>query len=207
MKAPSYRRIRAAVVLLGAGALLAAGMLLPGLPATANTVDPPEDGWAALSELGFPVPTAAEAQAAVTAYEHRPALMYTYERSVSTLESVEVDGSEKVISLAADILFAPDKWDLPASAPKRLQTLLADVPDGVSLAVHGHTDSVAGAVDNQELSEKRARAVGEAIAQVRPDLVLEVDGFAATKPKQKESGSDDEAAKRANRRVELRYEG
>lgn len=73
-------------------------------------------------------------------------------------------------------------------------------------AVEGHTDSVQGEVDNQELSSNRAETVADVIAEVRPDLELHVEGYADTKPAEQEEGSDDDEARKANRRVELRFE-
>lgn len=87
----------------------------------------------------------------------------------------------------------------------KFKDLLKHVPDGAAVSVHGHTDSVKGEVDNKELSQNRAEAVAEAISSVRSDLDLEVKGLADTQPKKKEGGSDDEEARQANRRVELRY--
>lgn len=193
---------------LGAAALLAAGLLL-GPPAAATTGDPelPDDRWPTLADLGRPAPTESEKQQSIVVYEARPTVVYDYDGAVIGIETVEEEGADKVINLAADILFHPDKWDLPDSAPQRMKILLSDVPDGVSLAVEGHTDSVVGAVDNQELSEKRAQAVADAIAEVRPDLDLEVAGYGAARPKKNESSGDEDDARRANRRVELRYEG
>lgn len=193
---------------LGAAALLTVGLLL-GPPATAATGDPelPGDRWATVADLGLPAPNESEKQQSIVVYAAHPALVYDYEGAVSSIETVEEEGADKVISLSADILFHPDKWDLPDSAPQRIKILLSDVPEGVSLAVEGHTDSVVGAVDNEELSEKRAQAVAEAITGVRPDLDLDVAGYGATRPKKNESGGDEDAARKANRRVELRYEG
>lgn len=157
--------------------------------------------------MDLPAPNESEKQQSIRAYEYHPPRVYSYEGAVTSIETVEEDGADKVISLSADILFHPDKWDLSASVPQRLKTLLVDVPDGASVAVEGHTDSVVGAVDNQELSENRAQAVADAIEEVRPDLSLDVAGYAATRPKAKESGSNEDEARKTNRRVELRFEG
>jgi flagellar motor protein MotB len=72
--------------------------------------------------------------------------------------------------------------------------------------VHGHTDSVQGAVDNQQLSTARAEAVADVLRTGRPDLRLEVAGFAATRPAVAEK-ADDPATRAANRRVEIVYAG
>lgn len=131
----------------------------------------------------------------------------SFEGVIDSVESVEKQGDEQVITLEADILFQRDKWDLPQSSYARIASLLKEVPQDAKLAVHGHTDSVQGAVDNLELSENRAQAVADAIAEVRSDLVLDVAGFGATQLKEKESGDNIEKARQTNRRVELRYEG
>lgn len=186
---------------LGAASLFAA--LVIAAPAGA---EPSEQGWPTLADLDLPVPTPSEQQESIRAYEHHPAKKYTYERAVVSIETVETDGADTVISLSADILFAPDQWDLPDSVPERLKELLSEVPDGAGVAVAGHTDSVTGAVDNQELSENRAGAVAAVIEDVRADLMLEVEGFGASDLKQSESGAGVDAAREANRRVELRYQ-
>lgn len=81
---------------------------------------------------------------------------------------------------------------------------VAEVPKGAEVQVHGHTDSIGSAAYNQELSEKRARAVAEVIESVRSDLRLQVKGFGKDRPVE----SNDEPAGRAlNRRVEIRYSG
>lgn len=129
----------------------------------------------------------------------------TFDPVVTSLGSNTTEGEETVITLAADILFTPDSWDLPGSATDRIEALLEDIPDGAVVRVHGHTDSVDGAVENQLLSENRAGAVAEVIASVRPDLVLEEAGFADTRPVVTEVPGDP-STRTANRRVEIRYE-
>lgn len=191
----------------GAAVLLAAGVVI-GVPASAGVGDPdlPADRWATVEDLGLPQPNASERQQAIRVYEYHPPRVYTYDGAVTGVETQEAEGSEQVISLATDILFQPDKWDLPDSVEQRLDSLLREVPQGARIQVQGHTDSVVGAVDNQELSQERAAAVAAVIAQVRPDLEADATGYGATRLKEKESGEDEAAARRANRRVEIRYE-
>src|SRR5699024_12595346 len=81
-----------------------------------------------------------------------------------------------------------------------------DVPDGAAVSVSGHTDSVIGAVDNQELSENRAEAVAEVIEAARDDLDLQVAGFADTQPAETED-PEDPSTFAANRRVDIVYSG
>lgn len=175
------------------------------LPAAAANAPAPGE-WLTLEEMGFEQPTPSQTQERIIVFGGGAPVVFGTDGSIEELETTEEEDGEQVISLSSDILFAPDKWELPERAGAKLEDLLKDVPDGAALAVHGHTDSVKGEVDNTELSEKRADAVAQAITSVRSDLTLEVEGFADSQPKEKEGGSDDEEAREANRRVELRYE-
>lgn len=60
-------------------------------------------------------------------------------------------------------------------------------------------------LDNQQLSENRAQAVADALANTRTDLALDVDGFGDTQPAVTED-PDDPTTFAANRRVEIRFE-
>lgn len=126
--------------------------------------------------------------------------------SVRSFETIETDGAATTITLATDILFASQSYDLPGSAAPRIAELLDAVPDGSSLQVRGHTDSLVGPIPNEELSENRAAAVAAAIAGERPDLELTVTGLAATEPAVRESPTDP-ATYAANRRVEIIHGG
>ena len=112
--------------------------------------------------------------------------------------------------LETDILFASNAWDLPAPAASKIVELAAEVPEGATVQVGGHTDSrpvdrSQYDFDNQQLSEHRAQAVADALAAERPDLTLEVEGFGDEQPAVSEN-PDDPSTYAANRRVELRYE-
>lgn len=62
---------------------------------------------------------------------------------------------------------------------------------------------------NQDLSERRAQAVADAVADARPDLSLDVQGFGETRLKRPETGDPAAVAeaRAENRRVEIRYGG
>lgn len=155
--------------------------------------------------MSFAQPTPSQAQERITVFGGGSPVVFGTDGSIEELETAEEEEGEQVISLSSDIMFAPDAWDLPERAGAKFKDLLKDVPDGAAVSVHGHTDSVKGEVDNKELSQNRAEAVAAAISSVRFDLDLEVKGLTDTQPKKKEGGSDDEEAREANRRVELRY--
>ncbi|QNN82795.1 OmpA family protein [Brachybacterium sp. Z12] len=128
--------------------------------------------------------------------------------SVTSLGSTE-PAEDQVIVLETDILFVSNAWDLPSGAATRIAELAAEVPDGATIQVGGHTDSrpvdrSRYDFDNQQLSEHRAQAVADALAGARPDLTLEVEGFGDQDPAVAEN-PDDPSSFAANRRVELRY--
>lgn len=116
--------------------------------------------------------------------------------------------AEEGITLETDILFSPNKWDLPENAGETIAALVEEIPEGASIAVHGHTDSNPVNqdlfdFDNQELSENRAQAVADALAKERPDLQMTVEGFGETEPAVTED-PEDSSTYAANRRVEIR---
>ncbi|MGO1226650.1 MAG: OmpA family protein [Brachybacterium sp.] len=133
---------------------------------------------------------------------------YVAPSSITSLGSTE-PADDQVIVLEADILFASNTWDLPGSATARIAELAAEIPEGASVQVGGHTDSrpVNQALydfDNQELSEHRAQAVADALTAQRPDLTLEVTGHGSQQLAANED-PDDPSSYAANRRVEMRY--
>jgi len=197
--------IRSMMTRYVAAPVLAMGLLGAAALPTAAAEAPAPGEWLTLEEMGFEQPTPSQAQERIFAFGNTEPIAFGTDGSIEELETTAEEDGEQVISLSSDILFAPDEWELPDRATAKLQELLQDVPDGATLAVHGHTDSVKGEVDNTELSQNRAEAVADAVADVRSDLDLDVRGFADSRPKEEEGGSDDEEAREANRRVELRY--
>ena len=128
--------------------------------------------------------------------------------SIEHLGGAESD-EENVIVLEADILFSSNDWELPSSAAAKIAELAEEVPDGASVEVHGHTDSLPVDesqfdFDNQELSENRAQAVADGLADQRSDLSLDVEGFGDSRPAVTED-EEDPSTFAANRRVEIRY--
>jgi outer membrane protein OmpA-like peptidoglycan-associated protein len=127
------------------------------------------------------------------------------DHTISSVQVVETEGEDVLVTLASDLLFDVDSADLGEVARQRVTELAASVPQGATLAVDGHTDSVASTEHNQGLSERRAQAVADVVAAARPDLVLEVRGHGETDLKEAETGDEAASARAQNRRVELRY--
>ncbi len=191
-----YRATRVPLAaVLTAGTLTGLLVLAVAAPA-AQADDPPGD-------VGEP--TAEQLEQAVRSFDPGAGVR-TFTAQVVPLAQVATAGEQTTLTLAADILFAPDRWDLAPAARERITELVADAPEGAEVTISGHTDSVVGAVDNQELSERRAEAVAAVIEEARGDLQLEVTGFADTRPTVTED-PEDPTTFAANRRVEIGYTG
>lgn len=144
----------------------------------------------------------------VSAYDVPESIsVFDVDSSIEELGGADPD-EEDVIVLEADILFVPMKWDLPDSASDRIAALVDQVPEGATVDVHGHTDSLpmpeGSEVDNDGLSEHRAQAVADVLAVERPDLTLAVEGFGDSQPAVAED-PDDPSSLAANRRVEISF--
>lgn len=131
------------------------------------------------------------------------------EENITPLEQELTDGEQTVISLSSDILFEFGESTITDTAEQKIADLVDDVPDGATVQVHGHTDSIGEEDFNQKLSEDRAETVADVISEARSDLDLEVEGFGLHEPVEpNEIGGEDNPEGRAkNRRVEIRYEG
>lgn len=127
------------------------------------------------------------------------------DRNITPLETTSTGGEQTVITLTADILFAPGESELGDTAVTRIGELVADVPDGATVSVDGHTDNVPHPDGgNEKLSKDRAQAVADAITAARPDLQPSVTGHGESEPV---ASNDDPDGRAQNRRVEIRYEG
>src|SRR5690625_3174683 len=145
---------------------------------------------------------------AVSATDPENAIIrYELDRFIEHLGDQGAD-EDDVIVLEADILFAPNSWELPDSASAKLEEMVDDVPEGSAVSITGHTDSrpVSGAYDfdNQALSEKRAEAVAEVLEEQRPDSDITAAGLGDAEPAVAED-PDVPGTYAANRRVEIRH--
>ncbi|GEA87497.1 OmpA family protein [Cellulomonas cellasea] len=198
MRATTHRRLLAATASLAV--LVATGTAAPATAADAT--DGPGVDVLTLDDLGDPTDSALDAaslQHGGTPRDH------TLDGTITSVQVVETEGEEVLVTLASDLLFAIDSADLGEAARQRVSELAASVPQGATLAVDGHTDSVASDEHNQGLSERRAQAVAAVVATARPDLVLDVRGHGESALKVPETGDGAADARAQNRRVELRY--
>ena len=121
----------------------------------------------------------------------------------------KVEGEQLRLNLQSDVLFDFDKADLRKDALPVLDAIAAGAgPLGKPIRVEGHTDAKGSNAYNQALSERRAGAV-EAALKARlgsAAVTLTAQGFGAKRPvaaNAKPDGSDDEAGRQRNRRVEI----
>lgn len=187
-----HARRRLARLTAGSATLLALALVTPHAVAEVISDGPPEPGFEVTEEV---------LSDSITRFDAA--------ESITSLGGTDTDTEEDVIVLETDILFASNAWDLPAPAASKIVELAAEVPEGATVQVGGHTDSrpvdrSQYDFDNQQLSEHRAQAVADALAAERPDLTLEVEGFGDEQPAVSEN-PDDPSTYAANRRVELRY--
>lgn len=133
----------------------------------------------------------------------------TLRPSITPFETRTTEGEETVVTLSSDILFAFGESTIGPGARARIVELVAEIPDGATVEVLGHTDSVSGREFNQVLSEARAGTVAELVREERPDLDLDVAGFGMDRPVEpnEKDGQDNPEGRALNRRVEIRYEG
>src|SRR5438105_8362205 len=139
-------------------------------------------------------------------------LTYRVEDLGGRVQSLQVKQSatETRIELPADIMFDFDKSDIRSSASdalKQVGGILRERAKGV-VRIEGHTDSKGIPAYNQKLSERRADAVRQWLAEREglTSLKFKIDGFAATRPvapNTKPDGSDDPDGRQKNRRVEI----
>lgn len=121
----------------------------------------------------------------------------------------KVEGEQLRLNLQSDVLFDFDKADIRQDALPVLDAIAAGAGKlGKPIAVEGHTDAKGSGAYNQGLSERRAKAV-EAALRARlagAPVELTAKGFGAQRPvapNAKPDGSDDEAGRQRNRRVEI----
>ena len=128
------------------------------------------------------------------------------ERYTRTLDdSVGTRTTDRTIAvtLSSDVTFESDSYNLTGKADAQLQavaTQIAQHPDGGALDIVGHTDDVADDAHNQKLSEDRAAAVKDRLAQLT-DLgkwQVTTTGKGESEPAVKDTTDE---ARAANRRV------
>ena len=116
-------------------------------------------------------------------------------------ETRDVDGG--LVLTLGDVVFDAGKASLKPSATTaidRLAQLLGVYPER-SVRIEGHTDSLGDAAANQQLSERRAAAVRDALlARGIAAARVEAVGYGATRPI---ADNRSESGRQKNRRIEI----
>lgn len=119
------------------------------------------------------------------------------------IDAVAVISSPQRVSVPSEVLFAFDSDALAPSAAAEIDRLVAAIRarPGARVTIEGHTDDIGDDAYNQELSERRARAVAAELAKkgIPRDRVT-ARGLGETRPVV--PNADDEG-RRKNRRVEI----
>ena len=132
-----------------------------------------------------------------------PVAIERYTRAIDGSTATLATDKDVTVTLSSDVTFDSDSYNLTAAADSQLQTVadqIAQYPDGGSLDIVGHTDDVADDAHNQKLSEDRAAAVKDRLAQLT-DLgkwQVTTTGKGESEPAVKDTTDE---ARAANRRV------
>jgi len=130
----------------------------------------------------------------------------TYTQSYVDGVSVSGQGADQTVTLASDVLFDTDKFDLTAGAAQVVAeagTAIKGAASGGEVRVVGHTDDVSSAEYNMELSVKRAQTVATALAaDLGGSFAIVSEGKGKTQPAVPGTSAE---ARAANRRVEIRF--
>ncbi|WP_020557906.1 OmpA family protein [Thiofilum flexile] len=119
-------------------------------------------------------------------------------------KKIEQKMVKNTMELEGDTFFARGKWELLPAAKQRLQSIMAQMRNGVKGNIHivGSTCDLGTAESNKFLSEKRANAVREYFISngFDPNTLL-AEGMGEANPKY----PNDEAHRYRNRRVDIEY--
>lgn len=121
--------------------------------------------------------------------------------------AVDIEGEETTVNLPSDVLFDVDSSDLSAEADEALEAAAQEMSgtEGGELQIVGHTDNVLDENYNQVLSEERAEAVQQRLAELT-DLAafdsVEVRGESFREPI---ADNDTDEGRSLNRRVDLQF--
>jgi outer membrane protein OmpA-like peptidoglycan-associated protein len=157
-----------------------------------------EDAAAAKAKAESAQQTAAAAQLAAAAHAEEADAA---RRALAELKAKETERG--MVLTLGDVLFDTDTATLKPGAAltiDRLAKFLADNPE-TRIMIEGHTDSTGSDAYNQQLSQRRAQAVADAlvtrgISATRFSVIGRGEGFAV-------AGNDTAAGRQQNRRVEI----
>ncbi|HLK63043.1 MAG TPA: OmpA family protein [Bryobacteraceae bacterium] len=131
-------------------------------------------------------------------------------KGIQAIRAIDATPCERRLVVGADALFDFDQSVLSPDAKKTLTALgpLIQKAGKHPIVIEGHTDAVGSDAYNQDLSERRAKAVRAWLIEqhLSEETAARVEGFGRKRPvapNAKPDGSDDPEGRQKNRRVEV----
>ena len=128
---------------------------------------------------------------------------------VRSLSTERRKGDQRIVTISSDVLFEFDSAELTSNAERVVDELAQRIAETKGpVSVVGHTDSIGADAYNQDLSERRASAVADALrAVIGSDRPLTVAGRGETQPvaPNEKNGDDNPAGRALNRRVVVTF--
>lgn len=122
---------------------------------------------------------------------------FTYENKQFKIEPLEFYLADNAIYFATGSIVITKKEQEKLDS---LVLILKNIPDTKILA-HGHTDNVGSAAANEQLAQKRAKAIQKYLIQKGvPNSQIVIEGFSNFKPV---ADNKNETGRKLNRRVEI----
>ena len=115
------------------------------------------------------------------------------------------DEKSTTVTVAGDVTFATDSDQLSAQADSVLASVVEQIkkyPSGGELTITGHTDDVADDAHNQDLSERRAKAVSDRLKRLT-DLSKWKESVSGKGESSPRVPNDTDEHRQVNRRVEI----
>ena len=107
------------------------------------------------------------------------------------------------LTVAGAVLFDPNGTELSKNADAEIAKLVQEIErrSSMNIKVIGHTDNVQGAKHNQQLSQKRAQSVSEALSRkLGKDVTIASEGKGQNEPV---ADNSTDQGRSVNRRVEV----
>lgn len=117
-------------------------------------------------------------------------------------DATQITTTTETGTLSGDVHFAIDSSALTSAGVAAIDSFVSQIPNGASVTVVGHTDSVLSHSYNQALSENRANSVKTRMLQVNGTLNITAYGRGETQPIATNATS---AGRALNRRATMTY--
>ena len=134
-----------------------------------------------------------------------PFRLQSHTLSADGASDTKQDEKSTTVTVAGDVTFATDSDQLSAQADSVLASVVEQVkkyPSGGDLTITGHTDDVADDAHNQDLSERRAKAVSERLKKLT-DLSAWKESVSGKGESSPRVPNDTDERRQVNRRVEI----